>query len=130
MNPWHLRLTSHNGPLACHVSGALMVLLVADDHGCARAQQRFVDGGGIEAVCLALAGRPRADTGRGTLRLRLLLAELCRANKAWEARTYQAAAELSLAASAAAAAAQQAQQPGGGGGTAATTPRLAVAAPS
>ena len=43
-----------------------------------------------------LSSRPRGDTGRATLRLRLLLAELSRAKPAWEARVFGAAADASV----------------------------------
>ena len=117
---------AHAGPLACHLAGALMVLLTADsDCGgaasggsgaggssssssssssgggtCARARRAFVAAGGIEVACRALAERPRADGGRGTLRLRLLLAELAHADAdgAWEARLHRVASEMASAA--------------------------------
>jgi len=87
------KVTAHTGAMAGYLAGALTVMVVTDETG--RVQQRFVDGGGIEAACKALAERPRNDTERGTLRLRMLLAELCRVNKSWEVRTHQAAAGFS-----------------------------------
>jgi hypothetical protein len=143
------KLRAHSGTLAAHAAGAL-VALIAD--GGSAAQQRFVECGGVEAVCAvggagvsgvclcwnagrtlepaeqrdgvmckhgfprsrgrrrarrcrppctqALADRPRNDAGRSTLRLRLVLAEVSRASKAWEARVHQAAADAASPAAA------------------------------
>lgn len=85
------------GALAAAAAGALMALTAADEGG-GRGAQRFVDAGGIEAACAALAARPRAERGAGALRLRVLLAEVARAGGGtWEARVHTAAAVAAAA---------------------------------
>ncbi len=110
-------MTAHASPLSSHLSGALMVLVVTDDGG-GRVQQRFVGAGGIEAACRALSDRPRGDAGPSMPRLRLLLAELCRLNKGWEARAHQAASDLSSTALQLAAEAAAGSAGAGGAGVA------------